>query len=776
MQLVYKYGVATSVTRKENGRVFKRPYEMPESVMDQLWLGHRVREVLVDIEYQYERDVEEAWCNASLEIAEATFRLGQAEAAITDAIKAIRSERASRRTATVQESTAEILKSARAEAKAQRERIKTAKSDKKTVAAAKIGINAADKDRQASYKLLYQRYCTKGIYPSLCDNCWSPEITVDQETGVCSNCEYQWTQRKLYWATFNKILAQHKVAVDRVIKARAQGRRAQLRHHRFTGTGRIAVQLQREHGDKCRCGTCVSRELGVWRVVQFEGNDLAPTSGYTVSRRETSKPRGAAIDPVTVATLEQAAAILANAAKVPVAAVNLAQGKLTKPRDGSAPYTPWTASVVDAALVGLPGPSDPPRSPELLASGAGKWRNVLAITPWMEPAEHEVLAKGSRRRELVEGTATMKVGDTMVEIPVVLDRMMPAEADVSEAQLVVRRVAEKTYMHLCVTISIPDPEPRRDGPTVAVHTGWRLLADGSVRVATWAASSPITVPATVFAATSPGKTEPLIRVRDNGRSGEVVMPAGWMDRAGKPPSIQSIRQQNFNTVQEKLASWLDEHGPLPPYRRFPELTGATLRQWHSIDRFAGLVQRLERETPPIVAGMMPELVGWLRGDSPQNHGDRHLWQYATHEADQLIGRRDDAWRVVAACFAEQSSQVLVDDVDLASLRKKPDDAATEDDLTLPGPVQDKIRARAQLASPGNLRAAIVSAASRRSLPVTKMSVVKLGRTCSQCGWEMGSGDPRIIASAVVTCDRCGASWDQDLATARGMLAGVAASK
>jgi hypothetical protein len=69
-------------------------------------------------------------------------------------------------------------------------------------------------------------------------------LRADQKALYTTYC----TERGLYWATFNDVANHHRVAVQRVTRRRREGQPATLRHHRFDGTGTLAVQLQRRTG------------------------------------------------------------------------------------------------------------------------------------------------------------------------------------------------------------------------------------------------------------------------------------------------------------------------------------------------------------------------------------------------------------------------------------------------------------------------------------------------------------------------------------------------
>src|SRR5690606_27762432 len=136
---------------------------------------------------------------------------------------------------------------------------------------------------------------------------------------------------------------------------------------------------------------------------------------------------------------------------------------------------------------------------------------LMLPSPKIDPAgRRAMLARVDREwQRLTEGVARMRIGDELVTFPVVIHRPLPPEADVTEAQLVVRRIADQLEMYLCVTAELPEPPPPADGPVVAMHLGWRLRPDGSVRVATWAASEPVDVPA-LTTALGPGESVQVV--------------------------------------------------------------------------------------------------------------------------------------------------------------------------------------------------------------------------------------------------------------------------
>jgi hypothetical protein len=767
--LVYKYGVPTrawdgsfievpNADKTGTRRVRNMPWvKIPHEVKSQLWLGHRLRESFVDVESQFEINCEQAWCEQVPEIKEAVAQLADIADRIDVLITQARQEKLKNRSTTAAPETIAALKEQYKLESEQRRIIKAAKAIKANRTAVTPGLKASDDIRKQTQKDLYAKYCTNGIYPKYCNFCPAGDATIGSD-GVCKECGLSYDPQRLYWATYNKILAQHKTAAQRIRAMWKEGKLARFKHHRYDGTGRIAVQLQREHGPGCRCEGCVSTALRPWRITSTDGKEIS------LSKKATLRGANKAEESLVAADLARATRMLADKVDCPVSAINLR--KLEHPdSDGNEAWVP----VVDPdALDPERAPRDPVRSGELLAldDSSNKWRNVFLLQPYMLPEEHKKLKLRQRK---VHGTVRMTLGGGQrVELPVTIHRMLPEDADILEAQLVVRRIGRHFRMHICVTIEIPDTIPDKVGPRVALHIGWRQTEDGDIRVATWGSSAPIAVPPWLTSVhVAPGVVRSLVTRNQSGQSGEVLYPKEWLDLAGRIASLHSIRSRHFDDALKKTGDWLEDAGPLEAYRSRPEITATGLRQWRSIGRLLDLTEELEETWPD--AGILPTLREWRDGTADGTfHGDLHLYDFAAHEEEQLLGRRDYTYHVIAAWLARTAREVVVDDMNLAALRQGPGEDATPDELA-PAQVVKKSRSNAKAASSGALRALLVTAAKRDGLPVATLNVSGFGRTCPSCQHVAPKDDPRWSASAQVVCDGCGRSYDQDRATVRMML-------
>ncbi|MEY1677676.1 hypothetical protein AB4Z55_26240 [Gordonia sp. ABKF26] len=183
-------------------------WEFPEALSVQLRLAHDLREDLVAAQIAAEAKVSAVWSQYQ-QIAELEAAVAGAQTEVDEAMAVVAEIRAQSRKR-VGGAPAEQVKQARAQLKELRARRRAEIGKARVVADPQIReIYAA---MYATQKQLYRLYCTDG---------------------------------NLYWSTFNSVVADHKTAVNRVKKARQQGRHAQLRPHHFDGTGTITVQLVR---------------------------------------------------------------------------------------------------------------------------------------------------------------------------------------------------------------------------------------------------------------------------------------------------------------------------------------------------------------------------------------------------------------------------------------------------------------------------------------------------------------------------------------------------
>lgn len=214
-----------SITVATMGVYFR--WEFPEALRRQLRLVHDLREDLVSAQLAYEEAIKEVWSSyPTVAAAEEDLAAAQQRAdGAADVVKQARTKR-------VSGPPADALRTARAEVKAARQRRRDA--IRMVIDDADTRLRVLADQLKATHKQLYGEYCQSG---------------------------------DLYWASFNTVLDHHKTAVKQIGRRRKSGQPAQLRHHRFDGTGTIAVQLQRQAGAPARTPPVIADAAGKYRNV-----------------------------------------------------------------------------------------------------------------------------------------------------------------------------------------------------------------------------------------------------------------------------------------------------------------------------------------------------------------------------------------------------------------------------------------------------------------------------------------------------------------------------
>lgn len=396
---------------------------------------------------------------------------------------------------------------------------------------------------------------------------------------------------------------------------------------------------------------------------------------------------------------------------------------------------------------------DPPRTPELLASGEGKWSSQVRLGPYVDPAEWERMSR-AQRRHAGRGEARIQVRpvhqggrvgpEQQITVPIQTHRMLPADADVTLLRLSRRRVAAQHELALSVTAAVAATPIRDEGPSVAVHVGWRVRPDKSLRVATWVASEPMSVPDNLAD----------VLVNHGGGWGEVVVPARWRDSHEHVAGIRAGRDKDLDGIKEHLAGWLDIHGPVDVVPDKPPLTAAMVRNWRSPARIATLAVRWRDQPPPGGEDLVRDLEAW-------RCQDKHLWTWEANRRKKLEGQRDDAWRRVGAWLGRTARMVIMDDVSIRDLTRVPG-VGTEDDAQARAS-----RANAAIAAPSRLRELIRAAASRHGAQLVVESTLD-GRHHG-CGQRLATRD-ELAEKMEVWCETCRRPVDQDRNTATMMLA------
>lgn len=338
---------------------------------------------------------------------------------------------------------------------------------------------------------------------------------------------------------------------------------------------------------------------------------------------------------------------------------------------------------------------NPVRDPRGLAERTTRWRNVFSLSPWIPPAEFDAMSRPEQRRIARTGRVRMNVGhDRVIEIPVMVHRMLPPDADVLTTSLSVTRVAGQRRISISVTIALPDPEPVTDGPRVSVTLGWTSIPTG-IRVATLTADQPLRIPADIADLVHPGPDPHTV---------EVIVPGSWCNRLDSAIDIRSCRDKALDEIRPQLVHYLREHPDSDPEHP----TAADVARWRAPARFAAVALRWRNAAPPEGARIAAELESWRRTD-------RRRWEAETHTRRRALGARRDGYRRIAAWLARECGQVTMSSVQLDRVARRTDVGVEE--AAVPEVVAQRARQQRVLVAPSELRDSIGQACRRDGVTV-----------------------------------------------------------
>lgn len=390
----------------------------------------------------------------------------------------------------------------------------------------------------------------------------------------------------------------------------------------------------------------------------------------------------------------------------------------------------------------------PARTPTTLADPNGKYHNYLHL-PWTHPAVWEAMPAGQRRRA---GRVSVRFrygraanGDMLfVELPVQQHRQLPADADITGARLTLRHTPAGPRASLTVAAQVTEPVKRRTGPTVAVHLGWRRSAAGII-AATWRSTRALDFPPNLD----------TVVITESARTGRLIVPRRTIEAFGRADDVRAERGQGTRALQRSLIAWLSQHGPLDdPLQPGAVLDAALVSQWRGAARFHALARAWATDPPGAAEPMAALLHRWQRRETKLRQGpDLGRRRHAR-------AGRDDAYRRFAAALAAQAKTLVLDDLVLSELR-------TVNNARVPAARKQIAHART-VAAPARLRSILTGTAAREGCVVNEVGRVGLSRIHGDgCGYE-NPNDSRY-ESAVVRCDGCGQTYDQDHAATALML-------
>ncbi|MDQ6617094.1 MAG: hypothetical protein M3083_20710 [Actinomycetota bacterium] len=204
------------------------------AALAQLRLAHDLRNELVAIYRRYEDEVAHVWASCC-DVTELSTHVSQRADHLRLVLERVR-------TAKVQGRSQAVPAELRREAAEARRQLRAAKD------ALRVAKNRVFADLRPAFAASSERM-------------WGDRKATYAE----------WVQRRgLYWATYSDVVTRFDTTVAAVGRLRREGRPAEVRFHRYDGTGTLTVQLQREAKDPPRTPQVLASETSKWRnVVRF---------------------------------------------------------------------------------------------------------------------------------------------------------------------------------------------------------------------------------------------------------------------------------------------------------------------------------------------------------------------------------------------------------------------------------------------------------------------------------------------------------------------------
>lgn len=397
-------------------------------------------------------------------------------------------------------------------------------------------------------------------------------------------------------------------------------------------------------------------------------------------------------------------------------------------------FSRWSAEGTLTAQLQR-GANDPPRTPALLANPKGRYYNVAALTPALDPTAFTALTRAEQRRAGA-GRLRMRIGSgeyaSWLDLPVRVHRSIPVDGDITLIRLTRRTVAGQAHVSVSVTVKLQETPKQTSGPLVGVHVGWRSLKDGGLRIA-----------AIAGAPTDTRNVQDVIRQHDGWA--ELVLPARWRQLQSRFEATAGQRDRNMDVIRASLLEWAKTH----PDREDLE----HLARWRSPRRFVALALRWREEPPEDSEAIVAELEAWRRQD-------KHLWAWEANERDTLLGQRKDAWRRVAAWLATDAAVIVIDSWKIDARRPPTESEDTEQERAA--------RANRVLASPADLRNLIKIAANNRGVEVHEE--IPHSTHHLACGSTFDAGQQRD--QIMVWCSTCHLMVDQDVNAVEQLMRAV----
>jgi len=312
--------------------------------------------------------------------------------------------------------------------------------------------------------------------------------------------------------------------------------------------------------------------------------------------------------------------------------------------------------------------------------------------------------------------------------PIILHRPLPDDCLIKQIQVLRKRVGDRFEWTCSITVDTPEElKARLDSPSISVcgiDLGFRQV-NNDLRVATLADSS--------------------------GGLRYYTIGKDWLDSMDYVEAIQSDLSGTANSVWAQLRLILKELDEYPEALR-ERITDMLKAGAKTPIRAMRAMQKTLSNEPDLMPDALALLDDWkkrIRRRTKEMHDLR----------DKLINRRKDIYRNIACEIARDYSLVRIANLKLKDMVKLKRNDGTDTKLT------DNARKNCNRAALSELTLYIQQACAKNGVALEKIDTTYMTRTCYQCGYL----NPANTINLLLSCEGCGAEYDQDDNAAKNYL-------